>query len=341
MGTHLWTFLWNTQKKHQLNHSSIEMTNLFVIFINLLLIFYINGQQCGSSNTCDEGEGNCDSFYDCKGNLVCGNNCKQFGRFYNAQDSCCQKPRCKGRNFDKKGRGCCTRENPCHEGEGDCESPLEGGGHNNNEDCKGDLVCGSNNCKKFNKYYHIGDDCCEKRSPSPTPTPTTPSLGRCTPTSPCVEGEGYCDSFYDCRGNLVCGNNCEQFGSYYNAQDSCCQQPRCKGRHFGGGRGCCTPVNPCNEGEGDCEAPEDGGGHNNHKDCKGDLVSRRNNCNKKFASYYHIRDDCCEKPPPGQTTITTTKPAGCKTIGGDDPGKSCIFPFSFNGRIYRGCTLVG
>ena len=28
---------------------------------------------------------------------------------------------------------------------------------------KGDLVCGSNNCRKFGLYYHEKDDCCEKK----------------------------------------------------------------------------------------------------------------------------------------------------------------------------------
>ena len=33
--------------------------------------------------------------------------------------------RCKGRNFD--GRRCCTPENPCGEGEGDCDGAGDGG----------------------------------------------------------------------------------------------------------------------------------------------------------------------------------------------------------------------
>ena len=35
---------------------------------------------------------------------------------------------------------CCTMENPCDEGEGDCEDDFE---------CNGNLVCGLNNCKQF------------------------------------------------------------------------------------------------------------------------------------------------------------------------------------------------
>ena len=63
-------------------------------------------------------------------------------------------------------------------GEGDC-APRDEGTHNDNRDCKGgtlvridldilhylclDLVCGSNNCRKFGLYYHEKDDCCERK----------------------------------------------------------------------------------------------------------------------------------------------------------------------------------
>merc|ERR1712038_355462 len=68
--------------------------------------------------------------------------------------------RCSGRDY--QGRRCCTPENPCDEGEGDCDGPGDGGLHDGNAGCKGDLVCGNNNCKKFGHYYHEKDDCCEK-----------------------------------------------------------------------------------------------------------------------------------------------------------------------------------
>merc|ERR1719402_935040 len=60
--------------------------------------------------------------------------------------------RCTGRNFN--GRRCCTPQEPCGLGEGDCDGPEDGGGHDGHEGCEGYLVCGSNNCKKFGHYYH-------------------------------------------------------------------------------------------------------------------------------------------------------------------------------------------
>lgn len=68
--------------------------------------------------------------------------------------------RCRGRNYGE--RRCCNPENPCEEGEGDCDGAADGGQHDGNNGCKGNLVCGSNNCKQFGTYYHKKDDCCER-----------------------------------------------------------------------------------------------------------------------------------------------------------------------------------
>jgi hypothetical protein len=72
--------------------------------------------------------------------------------------------RCKGRNYG--GRRCCTPQNPCIEGEGDCDGAGDGAGdeHDGDRGCLGTLVCGSNNCKQFGAYYHEKDDCCEQPS---------------------------------------------------------------------------------------------------------------------------------------------------------------------------------
>merc|ERR1711936_1248210 len=75
-----------------------------------------------------------------------------------------QGQRCRGRNYD--GKRCCTPEQPCDEGEGDCDGPGDGG-----------LVCGSNNCRKFGAYYHEKDDCCE-RATSPLQSSKSPEFDR-------------------------------------------------------------------------------------------------------------------------------------------------------------------
>jgi len=104
---------------------------------------------------------------------------------------------------------------------------------------------------------------------------------------------------------------------------------RCRGRNFDGKR-CCTPENPCDEGEGDCDGPGDGGQHDGHRGCKGDLVCGSNNC-LQFGAYFHPKDDCCERP------FSTSQ---CFTNSGNFPNTSCVFPFIYNGVSYNKCTWV-
>eukprot|EP00092_Neocalanus_flemingeri_P017752 GFUD01019208.1.p1 GENE.GFUD01019208.1~~GFUD01019208.1.p1 ORF type:complete len:705 (+),score=131.50 GFUD01019208.1:272-2116(+) len=97
--------------------------------------------------------------------------------------------RCSGRNYFYEDGRCCTPVQPCGEGEGDCDGPGDGGVNDGDRDdfefefsqigdrgCRGDLVCGSNNCKKFGAYYHEKDDCCEK-PPRGSPSQNTNSRG--------------------------------------------------------------------------------------------------------------------------------------------------------------------
>jgi len=165
--------------------------------------------------------------------------------------------RCAGRNFN--GRRCCTPEEPCGYGEGDCDGPLDGGANDGHRGCQGELVCGSNNCQKFGTYYHPKDDCCDLPETLLTPEPL-PEIPAGVPLEP-PAGQ------------------------------------RCAGRNFNGKR-CCTPEAPCGEGEGDCDGPGDGGQNDGHRGCRGDLVCGSNNC-LQFGAYYHPKDDCCERPQGG------------------------------------------
>merc|ERR1711990_461612 len=55
---------------------------------------------------------------------------------------------CQGRNTDWN---CCTRENPCNKGEGDCD---------NDSECKPGLKCGYNNCiYSWSGSHHLADCC--------------------------------------------------------------------------------------------------------------------------------------------------------------------------------------
>jgi len=195
--------------------------------------------------------------------------------------------RCAGRNYQD--RRCCTPEKPCGLGEGDCDGPLDGGPNDGHDGCQGDLVCGSNNCRKFGAYYHPKDDCCDH--------PSTLEI------------------------------EVEQIKINPNVPFDPPAGQRCRGRNYDGKR-CCTPENPCDEGEGDCDGPADGGQHDGHAGCKGDLVCGSNNC-LKFGAYFHEKDDCCERPNSAPT---------CQTISGNYPNMSCIFPFVYRGVTYNECT---
>ena len=50
---------------------------------------------------------------------------------------------------------CCSSSNRCGLGGGDCDT---------DSDCKSGLVCGSNNCRKFNREASRTADCCENKS---------------------------------------------------------------------------------------------------------------------------------------------------------------------------------
>ena len=120
------------------------------------------------------------------------------------------------------GDSCCTSDNLCDVGEGDCDSDA---------DCKQGLKCGTANCQMAVSYgdlgkgkgicelgylsavgcgeWQPGDDCCY----DPTLSRYTPVCeggdSCCTDKFPCGLGEGDCDNDSDCKEGLKCGNdNC-------------------------------------------------------------------------------------------------------------------------------------
>lgn len=138
------------------------------------------------------------------------------------------------------GDSCCTPTNQCLEHMGDCD---------NDNDCEGSLICGTDNC--YSDMWPPGsgfddtDDCCMK-DPSATTTSTTTStspvakcLGKdnCCDHQLCGLNEGDCDLDSQCAGSLVCGvDNCE--GSSFDATDDCCKEDVCQDGF---------PLGSCNE----------------------------------------------------------------------------------------------
>jgi len=103
---------------------------------------------CSRDNACKEGEGDCDSDSDCEDDLKCGkDNCRGFG--FDSTDDCCFNPRRSWGNECRGGDSCCTQDNQCFEGEGDCD---------HDSDCRGNLRCGTDNC--YGEGFDDTDDCC-------------------------------------------------------------------------------------------------------------------------------------------------------------------------------------
>jgi len=112
---------------------------------------------CSTAAPCAINEGDCDKDSECQGNLICGkNNCPStvwdrstvqiVPSFFPSTADCCEGKNCDGVNYDRE---CCSVEAPCAIDEGDCD---------NDSECQGDLVCGSNNCYA---PFPSGADCCE------------------------------------------------------------------------------------------------------------------------------------------------------------------------------------
>ena len=111
----------------------------------------------------------------------------------------------------------------------------------------------------------------------------------CTPSSPCPDMGGDCDTHADCQGTLECGtDNCKDVFPFADVGADCCEEPGCRG--YVGQGSCCTSGSPCEEGGGDCDSD---------KECAGDLVCGSNNC-LTYAPPSPLNIDksmdCCEKP---------------------------------------------
>ena len=97
---------------------------------------------CSEDRPCIVGQGDCDRDAECQGTAVCGrDNCNDdFDLDVSTYMDCCRANRLMDWNW-------CTN-NLCEEGEGDCDS---------DDQCKGDLVCGEDNCSENSKR-----DCCKQ-----------------------------------------------------------------------------------------------------------------------------------------------------------------------------------
>jgi len=168
----------------------------------------------------------------------------------------------------------CSESNPCSAEQGHCE---------NHKECKGDLKCGTDNCRKIHgNDATILSDCCYL----PVGVGLSRDWSYCSGLHKCDEGEGDCDKDSDCKAGLKCGNNnCRSFFSKAHSFADCCE--RDKGIGSPSDWNFCTSAKPCDEGYGDCD---------NDSHCKSGLTCGNNNC-KTFHPNAHASADCCKKKP--------------------------------------------
>jgi len=139
-------------------------------------------------------------------------------------------PNCNPTTWEAYNKECCSIEEPCGLGEGDCDI---------DDECAGDLVCGKNNCLRNGSGFNKKSDCCAiprvegfgnlNCDPMNLPTWLTTDEDKndvlkecCSEEFPCGYGQGDCDMDSECEGSLTCGNdNCGP--DFFDSRTDCCE----------------------------------------------------------------------------------------------------------------------
>merc|ERR1711887_130579 len=108
--------------------------------------------KCKEAAQCGSGEGRCNKDEKCEGDLKCGfQNCQKFHPCAKLFHRCCEEnpeSSCDGGRGDGN---CCKREGGCDLGGGNCVD---------DDECIGELVCGTKNCKDFHPDAKKRFNCC-------------------------------------------------------------------------------------------------------------------------------------------------------------------------------------
>ena len=179
---------------------------------------------CTKDNQCGHHEGDCDDNNECQHGLQCGtDNCPASFDFDTSTDCCYNQTLLNiGEHYF------CTNDNLCGENEGDCD---------NNNQCQGDLECGTDNCPSYLEFdYSI--DCCYKKENG--------DKNFCYAGHHCGHHEGDCDNDNDCESGLICGtDNCPSFLGFDSVKcDATDYDPLCP---FYALSGNCTDENVLNK----------------------------------------------------------------------------------------------
>lgn len=172
---------------------------------------------------------------------------------------------------------CCTEQNKCGVAQGHCASDNH---------CKGDLVCGNDNCNYYDSRFAPGTNCCKRKAGSSKncyeKIYSWWSSGCCKPDKKCGLHQGACKKDSDCEDGLYCGykNSKSEAGWKYKV-NVCTRHPNGSPLNHAWS-GACLSFRKCDEGFGDCD-------RDSH--CKRGLKCGRDNCGSNYPKGY----DCCER----------------------------------------------
>ena len=136
--------------------SSLRLALLMSVGNNVLGCFGgpAEGEEdnCSCLKGCSNGYGNCANSWYCYEGYSCGvDNCVNYHEDALPESDCCYpRPKCDG----SVGLEHCCLAWPtevCYEGEGDCDY---------DDECADGLLCGNNNCQKYNPTADPEADCC-------------------------------------------------------------------------------------------------------------------------------------------------------------------------------------
>ena len=147
---------------------------------------------CRFCGPCEENEGDCDSDAECQVGLTCVDDIGEDFGLDPGVDICQVNEECPDLLGDNS---YCSVCGPCGEGQGDCD---------NDNECAEGLICVNNIGSEFGWSWE--SDVCLKPTQDTCPIPVG-HYDYCALCGPCTEGEGDCDSDFECESELFCRQN--------------------------------------------------------------------------------------------------------------------------------------
>jgi hypothetical protein len=169
-------------------------------------VFISGPDWCRDCGPCSEGQGDCDSDFECEEGSICVHDVGGNYGWPQARDVC-EKPADTCGAFISS-PDWCRDCGPCSEGQGDCDSDAE---------CEEGLICVHN--VGANYGWPEARDVCEKPADICGVFISGPDW--CRDCGPCSEGQGDCDNDDECENGLICMHDVGANYGWPQARDVC------------------------------------------------------------------------------------------------------------------------